>query len=160
VKSVFTSRLVQEEDSAETARVKNRRSHLAKTPSHSALAVGMTPPLSKNVHATHCRHRSERPVSPSDPSPMSECPAPQNYLSQQSSDISTCFGPANKSRNERCTRSKERPKIPKRGGELVDKLGGFNACSIAVRATDPFSRRTQTWATFGDARIEEWELFR
>ena len=46
--------------------------------------------------------------------------------------------------------------IPKRVGELVFYMGDLNVCSDTVRAADPFSN-PQTWATVGDARIEEWE---
>src|SRR5215469_1803832 len=38
-------------------------------------------------------------------------------------------------------------------------MGDFNVSSQKVRATDPFFSNPQTWATFGDARIEEWDKF-
>ena len=69
----------------------------------------------------------------------------------------TCIIDKSNRKNSHGTKNQELSNIPKRVGELDQNLGDLNVCSTTVRAADPFFSNPQTWATFGDARIEEWD---
>ena len=58
----------------------------------------------------------------------------------------------------RVDRLPDRPTFPET--DMILSGESLTVCSLQVWAADPFFSNPQTWATFGDARIEEWKKLR